>query len=97
MVSLPPLIVNLADPLDRRYLKVCIDIEVNTLKGVEKVQAGMAQIKDALLLLLSSKTYADLASIANKLALKTEIVSRMNQVMNDAFITQVYFTEFVIQ
>ena len=57
----------------------------------------MAQIKDALLLLLSSKTYADLASIANKLALKTEIVSRMNQVMNDAFITQVYFTEFVIQ
>ncbi len=97
MVSLPPLVVNLADPLGRRYLKVCIDIEVNTLKGVEKVQAGMAQIKDALLLLLSSKTYADLASIANKLALKTEIVSRMNQVMNDAFITQVYFTEFVIQ
>ncbi len=97
MVSLPPLVVNLADPLGRRYLKVGIDVEVNTLEGVEKVQAGMAQIKDTLLLLLSSKTYADLASISNKLALKTEIVARMNQVMNDAFITQVYFTEFVIQ
>ncbi len=97
IISLPPQIVNLADPLGRRYLKVGIDVEVNTLEGAGKLQEHMAQIKDSLLLLLSSKTYKDLEGIANKLVLKKEIVERLNQVVNDVFVVNVYFTEFVIQ
>lgn len=97
IVSLPPQVVNLADPLGRRYLKVGIDVEVNTLKGAAKLQEHMAQIKDSLLLLLSSKTYKDLEGITNKLELKKEIVERLNQVVNDVFVVNVYFTEFVIQ
>lgn len=97
LVSLPPFLVNLADPQGRRYLKLALDIEVKDKAAADQLNKSMAKVKDALLLLLSSKTYDDLASIENKILLKKEIVERLTLVLGEQKVLRVYITEIVIQ
>lgn len=97
MFSMPSFVVNLADPLGRRYLKLSLEIEVRNEAALEKTEHSMPRIKDALLLLLSSKSYADLSSMEDKLALKNEILSRLTQIVGNGTVSNVYFTEFIIQ
>lgn len=97
LVTLPTFLVNLADPLGRRYLKLTMDVEVEGEKTVEKLNQNMAKVRDAIILLLSSKSYADLSSLENKQLLKMEIVNQLNLILETSNILRVYFTELVIQ
>lgn len=55
-------------------------------------------IEDAVTTVLSSKTYADLASSEGKDQAKKEIKDRVQRLIGDAeHVTNVYFTEFVVQ
>ncbi|SDN47369.1 flagellar FliL protein [Desulfonauticus submarinus] len=95
--TLPSFIVNLADPLGRRYLKLSMDVELKNKKVVEEMEKKLPQIKDAIILLLSSKTFADISTVKGKLELKNEIVSRMTQILGQGKVLRVYFTELVVQ
>jgi len=95
--SLPSFIVNLADPLGRRYLKIGIDVELLNKKVVAELEKKMPEIKDAIILLLSSKTYSQISTVEGKLALKQEIVARLTQILGKGKVINVYFTEFVVQ
>ncbi len=96
-VTLPTFVVNLADPLGRRYLKLGIDVEVVSEEAVAELSKKEPMVKDTLILLLSSKTYQDLSSMESKILLKKEIVDRLNQIMGGSKVLQVYFTDMVIQ
>ncbi|CCO23035.1 flagellar basal body-associated FliL family protein [Maridesulfovibrio hydrothermalis] len=96
-VTLPTFVVNLADPLGRRYLKLGIDVEVISEEAVAELSKKEPMVKDTLILLLSSKTYQDLSSMESKILLKKEIVDRLNQIMGGSKVLQVYFTDMVIQ
>jgi len=97
LVSIPPLLVNLAEPQGRRYLKLALDIEVKDKLAADELNKNMPKVKDALLLLLSSKTYEDLGSLENKILLKKEIVERLTLVMGEQKVLRVYITEIVVQ
>ena len=97
MVSIPPLLVNLAEPQGRRYLKLALDIEVKDKAAADQLNKSMPKVKDSLLLLLSSKTYEDLGSLENKILLKKEIVERLTLVLGEQKVLRVYITEIVIQ
>jgi flagellar protein FliL len=97
IVTLPTFLVNLADPLGRRYLKLTVEVEVLDEDVVEEVNMSEAKVRDAIILLLSSKSYTDLASLESKILLKNEIVERLNQVLGGRKVKRVYFTEMVIQ
>jgi len=97
LVPLPVFLVNLADPLGRRYLKLGIEVEVRDPKAQETLLKYEAKIKDTLLLLLSSKTYDGLSSMEAKVKLKQEIADRLNQIVGKGSILRVYITEMVIQ
>jgi len=97
IVSLPPLLVNLAEPQGRRYLKIALDIEVKDKLAADLLNKNMSKVKDTLLLLLSSKTYEDLGSLENKILLKKEIVERLTLVLGEQNVQRVYITEIVIQ
>jgi Flagellar basal body-associated protein len=97
IVSIPPLLVNLAEPQGRRYLKLALDIECKDKAAADQLNKNMAKVKDALLLLLSSKTYEDLGSLENKILLKKEIVERLTLVLGEQKVLRVYITEIVIQ
>ena len=97
VVTLPTFLVNLADPLGRRYVKMTLDVELRDPAAAEELQGNQAKVRDAIILLLSSKSYADLATLENKIILKQEIVDRLNQALNGSKVLRVYFTELVVQ
>ncbi len=95
--TLPTFLVNLADPLGRRYIKATIQVEIANPKVAEEITRQMPKIQDAVIMLLSSKTYADLMPTESKIALKTELATRLNQVLGGPKISRIFFTELVIQ
>ncbi|MFH1914922.1 MAG: flagellar basal body-associated protein FliL [Pseudomonadota bacterium] len=97
LVPLPTFLVNLADPLGRRYLKLGIEVEVRDKKVESELLRNDARIKDTLLLLLSSKSHESLATMKAKVELKQEIVDRLNQILGKGTVLRVYITEMVIQ
>ena len=97
IVPLPLFLVNLADPLGRRYLKLGIEVEVRDAAAQEALAKYDAKIKDSLLMLLSSKTMDGLSSMKSKMELKLEIADRLNQILGTGSILRVYITEMVIQ
>ena len=97
IVTLAPFIVNLADPLGRRFLRLTLDVEVNGKEAAADLNRSESRVRDAIILLLSSKTFTDLASMESKIILKNEIVDRLNQIIGAGRVSNVYFTEFVIQ
>lgn len=97
LVPLPEFLVNLADPLGRRYLKLGLEVEVRDAEASAALTKDQAKIKDTLLMLLSSKTYDQLSTMEDKMALKQEIVDRLNQIVGKGAILRVYITDMVIQ
>jgi len=97
LTPLPVFLVNLADPLGRRYLKLGLEVEVRDPEAQAALTKYEAKIKDTLLLLLSSKTYDSLQSMEAKMELKQEIADRLNQILGKGSVLRVYITEMVIQ
>lgn len=97
LVPLPVFLVNLADPLGRRYLKLGLEVEVRDPEAVANLTKYEAKIKDVMLLLLSSKTYESLATMEAKMELKQEIATRLNQILGKGSVLRVYITEMVVQ
>lgn len=96
-VPLQPFVVNLSDPLGRRYLKLTIMVEMLNDGAAAELTAAEPKVRDQVIMLLSSKSFQDLASMESKMALKTDIVKRLNQILGGSKVLQVYFTEMVIQ
>lgn len=96
IVTIPTVTINLADTDSIRYLKVGFDIEVSTEDAAKALEEQKARIRDSIIILLSSKTYAELSSTEGKLKVKNEISSRLNQILGVPRVVQIYFNEFVI-
>ena len=97
VVSLPTVTVNLMDAAETRYLKVGMEVEVSTPDAVQAITAQRARIQDAIIILLSSKTYANLATAEGKMQIKNEIAARLNQILGAPRVVRVYFTDFIVQ
>ena len=97
MVTLPTVLVNLSDPLGKRYLKMTAKLKVQGKNAEKMIQEKMPQIKDSIIMLLSSKSYQDLSSMEKKIRLKKQIVSRINQALEKSVVNSVFFTQFVVQ
>jgi flagellar FliL protein len=92
-------IVNLMDKsgLGKRYLKVTIVLELDGEEGKRIVQMHKPELKDTILLLLSSQFFDDISTVEGKLELKQALVSRINQALGGTLVHRIYFTEFVVQ
>ena len=97
MVPLDTFIVNLAGAAGERYLKVSMEVELKDALLVEQLEHLKPQVKDTILLLLSSKTFDDVATFQGKTKLRNEITLRLNSLLPPASVKKVYFTEFVVQ
>jgi flagellar FliL protein len=94
---LDPFIVNLADAQGQRYLKAVMQFEVDNPGTDSEIASKLPQIRDEVLMILSNKTFDDVATVAGKRMLKREIVNAVNRYLSSGQVTQVYFTEFVVQ
>lgn len=96
VLPLPPVTVNLADPNGRRYLKLGMEVEVNS-DVAKELKAQNARIRDAIIMLLAGKTYGEISSPDGKVLLKAEIAARLNQILGAQRVVRVYLTDFVVQ
>jgi flagellar FliL protein len=94
--DLDPFIVNLADT-EPRFLKVTIKLELDNPLAKAEVSERMPQVRDAILILLSSKETVALKPTAGKLQLRDEIMQRINSLLATGQARNAYFTEFVVQ
>ncbi len=104
ILSLNEFIVNLNDPIGRRYMKVMLKLELSKKEYEDKIRTNellIPKIRDVIFLILSSKTFEELKTVSGKLSLKQEIIAKVNEVLNKEFgediITNCYFIDFVIQ
>ena len=95
VLPLPQFVVNLADPAGRRLLRLGMEVEANADISKE-LQANDARIRDAVIMLLAGKTFAELQSPEGKVLLRGEVAARLNQILGAPRIVRVYFTEFVV-
>lgn len=92
-----PFVVNIYDGQELRYLKVKIELEMAAPTVKPEIEARLAPIRDAVLVLLSAKTLQEIQDVQGKNALKEEILSAINRHIPPGKLAKVYFTDFVVQ
>ncbi len=91
------LIVNLADPGGKRFLKATIKLRMSSPSVVEECKSRNYQMRDLVLTLLSSKECEEVMSPEDKLVLKKQIMETLNRMLQKGQALDVYFTEFLVQ
>ena len=95
--SINPFIMNLAGSGGKRFLRVKMDLELKDQIIFEQVRAQLPRVKDKLLTILSSKKFGDINTVEGKSNLRAEIAARIDTLFSKGAVTNVYFTEFVIE
>ena len=95
--ALDPFIANLADEDGRRYLKATLQFEFFDREIPNEFRERTAQVRDVILTLLTSKTFAEIRSPQGKALLREEIINRTNHITHRDIVKSVYFTEFIVQ
>ncbi|MEJ2101340.1 MAG: flagellar basal body-associated FliL family protein [Desulfobacterales bacterium] len=97
LFSLETFIVNLADEQRNRYLRVTMDLALADSADADMIKERLSQVRDSILMILPSKQFAEIASMEGKIALRDEIIARLNGLFNKKVVTNIFFTEFVVQ
>lgn len=91
------LIVNLADQGGKRYLRISMELELSAPEVIEEIARRLPQLRDAILMVLPSKQYSDISTTEGKVALRDELIAKMNGILKTGTVKTIYFTEFVVQ
>jgi flagellar FliL protein len=97
MFDVEPFIVNLADTPEVRYLKMTVKLELETQDASVELTARIPQVRDTILVLLTSKDSASIRTTQGKFQLRDEITQRVNSLLPKPAVRTVYFTDFVVQ
>lgn len=97
MVNIEEFIVNIISGDAAHYVKASITVELTNEAVQGEVQQRMPQMRDAILLLISNKTYEELQDLQGKKQLKAELLSKINTFLQTGKVISIYFTNFVVQ
>ncbi len=97
MHEMEPFIVNLLGESGRRYLKAKITAEVNDQAVEQELTVRDPEVRDAVLLLLAGKSFEDISTPQGRVTLRSELLARLNSILNTGSVQMIYFTEFVVQ
>lgn len=73
--TLDPFTVNLADPGGERFVQLSVVLEMNDSAASDKVKDNLPAVRNAILMLLSTKTSQELLTLEGKTQLATEIAA----------------------
>ena len=97
LYPLDTMIVNLSDDGGKRYLRVTMALELSDPESADTIESRLPQIRDAVLMILPTKTYDDVSTTDGKIALRNQIMEKINTLMTKGRLNNIYFTEFVVQ
>ncbi len=93
--KLQAFVVNLTG--GKRYLRTTMDLELRDEFVNEKVQKRLPQIRDTILMILPTKTMKEVTGAEGKIALRAELIEALNEQLGTDAISNIYFSEFVVQ
>lgn len=96
MYPLDPFTLNLLSDSGSRYVKCTIELEQNTELLKPELDKKVAVIRDIIIRTLTAKTFEEVSTQKGKERLKDELVGKINEILTDGFIKNVYFTDFVV-
>ena len=94
---LEPFIVNIYDGQDLRYLILKVEFEMASPGVKGELEAKQAPLRDAILVLLTTKTLHDIQDLQGKNQLREEILTAVGKIIAPGKVTKAYFTDFVVQ
>ena len=97
LYGLDPFVVNVTGDGYNRFLKLRVELETSDTELKEEIDARLPQVRDALIVLLSSKQLTDITDFEGKALLKEDILERVNDLLDTGSVRSVLFTEFVVQ
>jgi flagellar FliL protein len=97
VLTLENLVLNPSGSGGQHYLLMTIAIECKDQKGVEALTLRDAELKDLILTELGKKTVDQLADIAFRDQIKTELIASLTARFGKTSVKQLYFPQFVIQ
>lgn len=97
LYGLEPLVVNVTGDGYNRFLKLRVELETSDAMMREELDARLPQVRDALIVLLSSKQLSDITDFEGKALLKEDILERVNDLVETGSVRSILFTEFVVQ
>lgn len=97
MFPFETLVVNPAETDGARFLKVTLHAEFASKELIDKLEKKTPQLRNTLIMILSSKTIEQISDTTGKESLRQEIVDKLNADLDTGEIENVYFAEFVIQ
>jgi flagellar FliL protein len=78
--SLDTFIVNLADKGGKRYLRITIDLELDSEELESEVTKRLPQVRDSILTILPTKRFEDIRSAKGKTALRDQMLENESTV-----------------
>lgn len=94
--DLDPFVVNLADS-ETHYLKVTVKLELERSDVKDELTKRTPQVRDAILILLTSKETSNVRTTQGKYQLRDEVMARVNAVLPRGGVRGAYFADFVVQ
>jgi flagellar FliL protein len=95
--DLEPFAVNLAGPGFSRYARLSLRLQLNEEHDKEVLKQAAAKVRDALIMLLTSKRAEELITPEGKIELRKEIIEQVNAASGKPIVSAIYFKEFLIQ
>lgn len=95
--TLEPFIVNIYDGQELRYLKVKVELEMANPAIKPELEGRLAAIRDAILVVLTTKTLQEVQDTQGKNQLREEILTAISKIVAQGKVSKVYFTDFVVQ
>jgi flagellar protein FliL len=94
---LEPFIVNIYDGQEIRYLKLKVEFDMANSEVKGDLDGKVAPLRDAILILLTTKTMQEIQDLQGKNTLREQILGAVNKIIPPGKVTKVYFTDFVVQ
>ena len=79
-----------------RYLKCTMQLEQNIPTLTPELDKKQPIIRDIIIRTLMSKTQEEISTSKGQERLKDEILNRLNEILQDGYIKNIFFTDFII-
>lgn len=91
------IVVNLSGAMGTRYLKTSFTTLSDNPELKTLIDENKKQLLDVALSVLSTRTMADLEQPGSKNVVRNDLMANFNQALKSDLVSQIYFSEFVVQ
>jgi len=94
LYPLESFLVNITSDQGPKFLQTQMEFELTDPATEDEITKKKAAIRDAIIVLLSSRTYKQIRETTGMLTLRRDILRAVNNVLTSGQIREVYFTQF---